>query len=652
MAAPTEKPVNTSPRGRPNKLIYARTSVLCNGQISWKVGGCTDMEYTATDPQRAELKSVDDATDDLNALNGLQIYRAKPLAPLEVKQPLRHAQSSLPRAVRSRIYTGDLYGSEGGVFSCPAEELGNKIGTVFGNERRADGQLNYNDFFRRLRRSEWLLWDVEAEKGHWVAVIAHLYKRPIRNPNKKHFHENPDIPAIVRSDDFNRIDEWCVVTAEHSSKAEAMANRVKDRLTAVLKEGRVGFDRDSEIETDIWFPKDQSNWSSGLHIYNLIKTLMGRITEFYCREVPYDMSFWGPLPGWVNVDEVRAEMQGRAAQRCLAATGYRSRIAIEGVRRWIGLKEQVRANELRPRQADNTAYRTGVLGQDGYCVPVGSSAPSSENSPLPGDNNKNKDNNDDNEDNENDDSNKKNNNNHTKNNNSHNGGKKKNEKNQGFDDSYVDIRGGPIGPPPSHVDGWDSEHAFPNGKPKLRHIPLGMMQRIKEKEAQLRRERALNEKKRIPIKPPVISGPLSSARPPSTRTLKKPLMLPVSKNDSSMLHSLTRPTMLPVPKNNISPWHTNTNTKKRKVGEFDDIKRDIEAAGGIQALVAKRLKQWKADQRKAEVKPPATTTDKPPVTPPGADVVRDVDKADRARARVKERLEKMKSTKAIPQLKF
>ncbi|KAI1312588.1 hypothetical protein F5Y03DRAFT_390930 [Xylaria venustula] len=574
MAAPTEKPLNTSPRGRPNQLIYARTSVLCNGQISWKVGGSTDMEYTETDPQRADLKSIDDATDDLNALNGLQMYRAKPLAPLEVKQPLRHAQSSLPRAVKSRIYTGDLYGSEGAVFSCPAEDLKNQIENVFSNERRGDGGLNYNDFFRRLRRSEWLLWDVEAEKGHWVAVIAHLYKRRIRNPNKQYFLDNPDIPAMILSDEFNRIDEWCVVTPEHSSKGEAMANRVKDRLTAVLREGRVGFDSKSEMKTGIWIPKDQSNWSSGLHIYNLIKTLMHRITEFYCRELCHDKSFWGPLPGWVNVDEVRAEMQGRAAQRCMAATGYRSRIAIEGVRRWIGVKVQVRANELRPRQADNTAFRTGLLGQDGYCVPVGSSTLGSENSPLLDENDHAAAaNNDGNNNNDNDDSNDHNNDNNggsisDSHNHNKNSGKKKKEKSQEFPEDWIDIHGGPIGPPPSDVDGWGPEDASPGDKPRRRQIPSSILKLFREKEEEVRRARELNAKEPIPVNPTVTSGRLSPARPQSS--LKRATRLPASKYDSSSSRS-----------------------GKRKAEEID-IARDIDDAGGLDALLAKRLKQVRA----------------------------------------------------------
>ncbi|KAI0459368.1 hypothetical protein F5B21DRAFT_299200 [Xylaria acuta] len=380
MAAPIGKPLKTSPAGRPNKPIYARTSVLCNGQIVWKVGGAQDMEYTKTDVQRADLRSIADVKDDLNALNGLQIYRSKPLTPLEVKQPLRHVQSSLPKNVKAQIYTGDLYGSAEGVFSCPDDQFKTKAKRVFENEVRGDGDLNYNDFFRRLRRAEWLLWDVEAEKGHWVAVIAHLYKSTIRNPNKKFFPDNIAIPSSIISPDFNRINEWCVVTAQRSPQGDAMVDRVKKRLPTILKEGRIGIDNNSEIQPAIWVPMDETNWSSGLRVYALIKTLMHRVTEFHCTGRRHRPTFWHPVSGWLNVDEIRAEMQGRAAQRCMAATGYRSRIAIEGVRRWIGSKEVIRANELRPRRLDSQAYRTGKVGEDGRCIPVGPYNPDSDSS--------------------------------------------------------------------------------------------------------------------------------------------------------------------------------------------------------------------------------------------------------------------------------
>jgi hypothetical protein len=112
------------------------------------------MEYNEADSQRADLKPIADVMDDIYALNNLQVQRTYPLTPLEVKQPLRHAHSSLPRPVMARIYTGDVYGSKGGVFLCPDDEFQSKMHKVFKNELRADETMIYNDFFRRLSRTE------------------------------------------------------------------------------------------------------------------------------------------------------------------------------------------------------------------------------------------------------------------------------------------------------------------------------------------------------------------------------------------------------------------------------------------------------------------------------------------------------------------
>ncbi|KAJ8116875.1 hypothetical protein ONZ43_g4341 [Nemania bipapillata] len=290
------------------------------------------MEPNRIDPQRADLRPVRDVAEDLNALNGLQIHRAKPLNPVELKQPLRHAHYCLPTAVKTTIYMGDRYGSRDGVFSCADDDFQQRATTVFGNQVRGDGELNYNDFFRRLRRSEWLLWDVEAERG---GSLGRRHRPLIQGC------------STVTSDEFNRVDEWCVVSARRAPDTDAMVERVRRRFPQVLREGRVRVDRDSERNPGLWVPPDQTAWGSGLYVYAIIKALMQRVTEFHCRRLPHQTeAFWAPLPGWLNIDEVRAEMQGRAAQRCMAATGYRSRIAIEGVRRWIGTKEVAKSTGM------------------------------------------------------------------------------------------------------------------------------------------------------------------------------------------------------------------------------------------------------------------------------------------------------------------
>ncbi|KAK5630125.1 hypothetical protein RRF57_005840 [Xylaria bambusicola] len=525
MAATAKKPSGAAPKGRLDRPIYART-----------MKGEQDLTFSATDPQRADLRPATDAADDLNALNGLQIRRSRPLAPLELKQPLRHVQSSLPKVVKSAIYTGDLYGSLGGVFSCPTEQFDTTVSNIFGNEVRADGNLNYNDFFRRLRRSEWLLWDVEAEKGHWVVVVAHLYKSIVRNYKKKNFPDNANIPATVQSPDFNKIDAWCIISPESGIHGDALVKRVETRLPAVLKEGKIRFDADSERIASIWVPTDRSTWASGLHVYNIIKTLMYRLTEFHCREMAYDKSFWDPLPGWLNVDEIRAEMQGRAAQRCMASTGYRSRIAIEGVRRWIGCKEVVRANELRPRHRDNIAYQPGLYGKDGYAIPVSPRwSRSGEKTALSDDED------DDNNDNRfsriSDDG----------------------VFGDGFQyEDEIDIAGGPVGPPPKHVDGWHPSEDSADDLPRVKNIPLTKIAILKERGIEL----------------DLSDAPKSAKKP---RPVK-------SASTKSMA---TRPTPNPGPMSGLESTPTPL-SKKRKADKVD-IESDIKKAGGLSALLKQRL---------------------------------------------------------------
>ncbi|KAI0104759.1 hypothetical protein GGR51DRAFT_218712 [Nemania sp. FL0031] len=305
VATPAERPAKSAVRGRTDTPKYSRTSVLCNGQIVWKVGSDRDMDINLNDEEKADLRAVKDVKDDLNALNGLQLYRSRPLTPIEIKQPLRHVHMCLPNNVKARTYTGDLYGSIGHVFSCSDEDFNARRQNIFGV---AVQDILYHDFFRRLRRTEYLLWDVEAEKGRWVAVIAHLYSGNSSEEESPNVSGRPPTSPAV---DRNRIDEWCIVSAERSPAATARVERVRQRLPKVLREGGFSIDRDSEIDPAIWVPMDPTSWASGLFIFAVIKTLLHRITEFYCKQQTHQRSFWDPIPGWLNIDEVRAEMQVR-----------------------------------------------------------------------------------------------------------------------------------------------------------------------------------------------------------------------------------------------------------------------------------------------------------------------------------------------------
>lgn len=113
----------------------------------------------------------------------------------------------------------------------------------------------------------------------------------------------------------------------------------------------------------------------------------------------------------------------------MAATGYRSRIAIEGVRRYLGVKEIIRSKELRPRRRDSQAYMTGQIGKGGLPIPVDPSMPSATDSD---------DLTDDTE-----------------------------------YDNYDRVHGGPVGRPPSRVAGWDEDTSDISGM--IEYVPVSKL---------------------------------------------------------------------------------------------------------------------------------------------------------------------------------
>ncbi|KAI1496054.1 hypothetical protein F5X99DRAFT_425222 [Biscogniauxia marginata] len=372
--------MSQTPAGSDNDPIWARTSVLCNGQIAYKVKNKNELE-PRQDPKdpRYNYKPGRDAADNLFSLNSLQISRKHALSGLEVARPLSHAWGCLPLPVQNRIWLGADFGWEGDIFKCPDNDFNNRMGAKFGKRTRANGKVIYSKFFQQVRSAEYLLWPVEVDDGHWMAVLAHLRKRNVPNPAKPANLGNDAIPDTIPSKDYNSILRWGVVTARRDPPAQALKNRVRQRFAEIVKQGDLTLS--NNLETELWVPEDTDNFSSGLRVYNLIKEQMHRVTEFYCREIPHQGSFWDPHRGWLDVDEVRSEMQGRAAQNCLNDLAYYARIAIEGVRPEIGIKNKVKAHKLRPKNKNKRAYIPGQVS-GGHCVESGGyKAPDNENDP-------------------------------------------------------------------------------------------------------------------------------------------------------------------------------------------------------------------------------------------------------------------------------
>ncbi|KAH9908946.1 hypothetical protein F4778DRAFT_714698 [Xylariomycetidae sp. FL2044] len=300
---------------------WQRSSVLSNGIIEPKSNGVRPIGAVTKVP----------CAENLEALNKLQLTRASPLDGVQVRFPLEDVYRSRPKEVQDRVYLGRRFGYLYKLFDGTDERFQDLITKFFrvrgrraGAAARAD---DHKEFFRNLRSREYLLWPVVANDGDkWVAVIAHLIKKDKPNPDALANPLDASIPQTIPSNDFNHVDEWCVVDPGRSQSA---IQNVQTRFASIL--GADGITLNPTPRQPIWVPSVRDNFSSGIRVYALIKQLMDRITQSHCMEQPHGPSFWDPTDGWLNVDEVRGEMQGRAAQGCLRDMKYTSRIAIEAM---------------------------------------------------------------------------------------------------------------------------------------------------------------------------------------------------------------------------------------------------------------------------------------------------------------------------------
>ncbi|KAI0593878.1 hypothetical protein F4775DRAFT_606959 [Biscogniauxia sp. FL1348] len=355
-----------TPSGTQNDPIWARTSVLCNGQIVYKVKAKTELEPRAdpTDP-RNKYKPVKDTAENLHALNSLQLSRYNSLGGYEVTRPLLHVWECLPRQVKRRIGLGGDTGWSQELFTSNRPDFKNLIVPQISKTIHANGQVEYAELLQEIRSSQYFLWPIEALQGVWMGVILYLEKGSIVNPAKAANPNNPKVPHRLRSKSYNRIRGWDVVFPPRDPASLVLRDRVIRRLRRILRHGdlRIRW----QTERHIWVPEQPDNFSSGIRVFHALKEQMHRVTELFCREAGHRNWFWKRHSGWLNIDEVRSEMQGRAAQKCIADLDYYARIAVEGVRPELGVKVKVNAIDIRPRRKGKVAYAPGQ--NDGnFCV--------------------------------------------------------------------------------------------------------------------------------------------------------------------------------------------------------------------------------------------------------------------------------------------
>ncbi|KAI1074421.1 hypothetical protein F5B20DRAFT_563688 [Whalleya microplaca] len=178
----------------------------------------------------------------------------------------------------------------------------------------------------------------------------------------------------VQLNEYNRINEWCIVSPDRSERSKTLVQRVRTRFLQIMSDGDIIVPGGSELAKSIWVPpldptrSGEVERTSGLHVYALIRQIMHRITDRLCRGVYHNRTLWAPTSGWINVDEVRAEMQGRIAQLCLEDFKYLARIAIAPVSQNLRVREEdIRARSLYPSDAYKFPYVPGVEDENGSC---------------------------------------------------------------------------------------------------------------------------------------------------------------------------------------------------------------------------------------------------------------------------------------------
>ncbi|CAJ2502104.1 Uu.00g049570.m01.CDS01 [Anthostomella pinea] len=283
--------------------VFSRASVLDNGLIGEKPPSQNGLT------RGNGFRPPKEAENNLYALNTLQLARERPLEALNVLQPLLYLQDRLPETVGDQI-------------SILTPGPVNVFGGSEANFERRQLRLYGTDleFWNSIKGAQYVFWPIQAEKGHFVTAIFHSLRGDEADPNfdetTKHLGRRE---RRVRAREYSRVEAWSVVDPVRSDQARARVTRVRDRIQRIFaSEGSITFAPGSY--------KD-----SGIRCFALVKQMMQRITDFFCREEGYqEGSYWDPdTSGWLNVDQVRYEMMGVCAINCIIDMDWKARLSVE-----------------------------------------------------------------------------------------------------------------------------------------------------------------------------------------------------------------------------------------------------------------------------------------------------------------------------------
>ncbi|KAI1340286.1 hypothetical protein F5Y15DRAFT_380141 [Xylariaceae sp. FL0016] len=316
-----------TPRPRPfipevgdvDRVVYSRASVLDNGLIGKKPRARTELERDAALPPPFMTEI------NVYAMNTLQLKRTLPCEPLSVQVPMEYVYDSQPFPVRQKsciCMAGVWQVFSGRVSQASFERRARRI------------YEHYDNFWARIRESEYVFWPIEAAEGLFVTAIFKLRRGVVRGDEEG---------VRERAPENNVVEAWSIAEPFHIESSQRMVQRVESRIKFIFALEGITFragsyqsyeDPEGEAYGAPWTPPQWDLFSSGIRSFELVRQLLGRITDFHCNEQSYDSSFFDePTRGYINCDRVRLEMVGMCAWGAIKDMNWGARIGIEMIQR-------------------------------------------------------------------------------------------------------------------------------------------------------------------------------------------------------------------------------------------------------------------------------------------------------------------------------
>ncbi|KAI0101491.1 hypothetical protein GGR51DRAFT_574898 [Nemania sp. FL0031] len=339
--------------GKPDVPVFSRGTILDNGLIGEKPPSRASLEASRFVPDPEETEN------DLYALNSLQLRRGWPLEQLSVQIPIEYLRDNLPPGARDLVgiaICGTPY-----VFNCTEENLARRTYKMYNR---------WQAFWDIFRTSEYVIWPIEAERGYFVTAIFHMEKGLMDDPDfDTDENVDTDVPQ-VQNPRFGIVGAWSVVDAQRGVVAQERVTRVRDRIRRALEIQRIVFNPQSYQEHTAengeqwslpWVPPPNADdgWSSGIRSFALVRQLIQRILDSYCRGQGFNDAFFvQPTCGWLNVDQVRHEMMGICAINVMEDMEWNARLAVECLPRITTIEgiPSFKASALAPVDTDKRAY--------------------------------------------------------------------------------------------------------------------------------------------------------------------------------------------------------------------------------------------------------------------------------------------------------